>query len=377
MLKVLHLYKTYYPDSFGGIEQVIYQLSEAGNCHNIAATTLSLSTRGNINNCLIGTHHSNYAKTFFEVASTPFSVSAINRFRELAAQADIIHYHFPYPFMDMLHFIVGIKKPCIVSYHSDIVKQKLALRLYSPLMNRFFESVDCIVAAAPNYVETSPTLQKYRHKVKVIPYGLDKASYPVADKIHVDYWRERVGNRFFLFIGAFRYYKGLHFLIQAIKEKDYPLVIVGSGPIEAELKIMARDYKLKNIHFVGALPDLDKVALLELCYSVVFPSHLRSEAFGITLLEGAMFGKPLISCEIGTGTSFININGETGLTVPPADAIALEKAMQTLWNNQDLAESYGINAGLRFNSLFTSTLMSEHYFNLYDEVITNKNNQKR
>lgn len=373
MLKVLHLYKTYYPDSFGGIEQVIYQLSEAGNRHDIASTTLSLSARGDINNNIIGTHYSNYSKTLFEVASTPFSLSAIKRFRELAAQSDIIHYHFPYPFMDMLHFIVGIKKPSIVSYHSDIVKQKFAFRFYSPLMNRFFNSVDCIVAAAPNYVESSRTLQKFRNKVKVIPYGLDKASYPVADQIHLDYWRERVGNRFFLFIGAFRYYKGLHFLIQALKEKDYPLVIVGTGPIEAELKRMAHDYKLKNTHFVGATPDQDKAALLELCYGVVFPSHLRSEAFGITLLEGAMFGKPLISCEIGTGTSFINIDCETGLTVPPADIKALERAMQKLWDNQDLAEYYGMNARQRFNSLFTSTLMSEHYFNLYDEVINNKN----
>ena len=75
---------------------------------------------------------------------------------------------------------------------------------------------------------------------------------------------------------------------------------------------------------MGYLLEDDKVALINLCYAVVFPSHLRSEAFGISLLEGAMYGKPLISSEIGTGTSHINIDGETGLVVPPNDPVALQ-----------------------------------------------------
>jgi rhamnosyl/mannosyltransferase len=369
MLKVLHFYKTYYPDSFGGIEQVIFQLSEAGACHQIESTTLSLSTRGDIDNERVGLHIAYYAATNFEVASTPFSVSAISKFKVLAAQADIIHYHFPYPFMDVVHFIAGVKKPTVVSYHSDIVKQKLALKMYTPLMNKFLSSVDCIVAASPNYVETSPVLQKYLPKVKVIPYGLDKKSYPVADEAHLDRWRQQVGDRFFLFVGAFRYYKGLHILLEAIQNTEFPLVIIGAGPIEAELKQQALDLRLKNIHFLGALPDEDKAALLELCYSVVFPSHLRSEAFGITLLEGAMYGKPLISSEIGTGTTYINIDQETGLVVPPSDPQAMRTAMTTLWQDPELAQRYGENAAKRFQALFTSERMAESYIELYQQLI--------
>ncbi|WP_322740275.1 glycosyltransferase family 4 protein [Serratia grimesii] len=369
MLKVLHFYKTYYPDSFGGIEQVIFQLSEAGACHQIESTTLSLSTRGDIDNERVGIHTAYYAATNFEVASTPFSMSAISKFKALAAQADIIHYHFPYPFMDLVHFIAGVKKPTVVSYHSDIVKQKLALKMYTPLMNKFLSSVDCIVAASPNYVETSPVLQKYLPKVKVIPYGLDKKSYPVADEAHLERWRRQVGDRFFLFVGAFRYYKGLHILLEAIQNTDFPLVIIGAGPIEAELKQQAQDLGLKNIHFLGALPDEDKAALLELCYSVVFPSHLRSEAFGITLLEGAMYGKPLISSEIGTGTTYINIDQETGLVVPPSDPQSLRTAMTALWQNPELAQIYGENAAKRFQALFTSERMAESYIELYQQLI--------
>lgn len=369
MLKVLHFYKTYYPDSFGGIEQVIYQLSEAGACRDIESTTLSLSTRGDIDNQRIGSHLANYSATNFEVSSTPFSLSVIKKFKLLAEQADIIHYHFPYPFMDMIHFITGVKKPTVVSYHSDIVKQKLALKLYNPLMSKFLNSVDCIVAASPNYVKTSVTLQKYLSKVKVIPYGLDKNSYPTANEQHLDHWRQQVGDRFFLFIGAFRYYKGLHILLDALKGIDLPLVIVGAGPIEQVLKQQAADLGLKNIYFLGTLPDEDKAALLQLCYSVVFPSHMRSEAFGITLLEGAMFGKPLISSEIGTGTTYINLDKVTGIVVPPSDPDALRQAMVQLWDNPQMAACYGGNAARRFQELFTSERMAENYIELYQQLI--------
>ncbi|EGT0651397.1 glycosyltransferase [Citrobacter braakii] len=370
MLKVLHFYKTYYPDTFGGIEQVIYQLSESAVKYNVESTVLSLSKRGDIDNQLIGVQRVFYAKTNFEVASTPFSLSCIKKFKELAKQADIIHYHYPFPFMDMIHFLCRINKPTVVSYHSDIVKQKFISRLYSPLMNRFLNSVDSIVAASPNYAKTSNVLQKFESKVKIIPYGLNEKSYPNVSDDKLNYWREKVGDKFFLFIGAFRYYKGLHTLLEAVHSTTLPVVIVGGGGIEQELRLKAKELNLSNVHFVGALNDEDKTALLQLCYSVVFPSHLRSEAFGITLLEGAMFGKPLISCEIGTGTSYINIDKYTGIVVPPANTLKLREAMNELWDSPKLARLYGNNAYERFNKTFTSVEMSKQYFLLYKGLLS-------
>lgn len=370
MLKVLHFYKTYYPDSFGGIEQVIYQLSEGGVAHDIHSDVLSLSPRGHVENQPFGSHMTHCEPVTFELGSTPFSFAAIKRFKVLAEQADVIHYHFPFPFMDMVHFLSGTTKPTVVSYHSDIVKQKFLLKLYTPLMKCFLSKVDHIIAASPNYVKTSPILQKFIAKVSVIPYGLDKKSYPAVTDEGLDAWRAKIGGPFYLFIGAFRYYKGLHILIEAAKGAPYPIVIVGAGPIEQELKQQAKALGLTNIHFVGALPDVDKIVLLKLCYGLVFPSHLRSEAFGISLLEGAMSQKPLISSEIGTGTTFININNETGLVVPPSDVPALRAAMDKLWNEPELAAQFGINASARFEAMFTSEQMVEKYSRIYKDLVS-------
>ncbi|HEN3635988.1 TPA: glycosyltransferase family 4 protein [Yersinia enterocolitica] len=369
MLKVLHFYKTYYPDSFGGIEQVIFQLCEGGASKGIDSTVLSLSKRSGIINKKIGTHTVYCSPVNFEVASTPFSFQAIKDFKKLAQQSDIIHYHFPFPFMDMVHFISGINKPTVVSYHSDIVKQKNILKIYTPLMNLFLGSVSRIVAASPNYVATSATLKKFSRKVSVIPYGLDEDSYPTPLPERIDFWKSKFGTRFFLFIGAFRYYKGLHILIEAAKNSSYPIVIVGAGPIESELKKQAEKLDIQNIYFLGAVSDEDKASLLSLCYAVVFPSNLRSEAFGITLLEGAMYGKPLISSEIGTGTTFINIDQQTGLVVPPSDPVALRTAMDQLWDDIELSERFGRNARNRYLENFTSEKMVSSYIDLYNEII--------
>ena len=92
----------------------------------------------------------------------------------MAAEADIIHYHFPWPFMDLMHFFSRTKKPTIVTYHADIVKQIVLLQFYKPLMHRFFQSIDMIVATSPNNFQNSSVLQKYRKKTVVIPLGISE-----------------------------------------------------------------------------------------------------------------------------------------------------------------------------------------------------------
>lgn len=367
--RVLHFFKTYYPDSFGGIEQVIFQLCKGTARYGYTSEVLALSANAHKAPIEFSGHLVHQAQLDLQVASTGFSLSAFRKFAALAKQADIVHLHYPWPFMDIVHFVTGHGKPTVVTYHSDIIRQKTLLKLYRLLKNRFLNSVDRIVATSPNYLATSPVLNRYRDKIVEITYGLDKSTYPSPSPELLAHWRSKLGERFFLFVGMLRYYKGLHILLDAVQGTDYPVVIVGSGPVEAELKEHAARLGLKNIHFLGAVPDEDKVALLKLCYAVAFPSHLRSEAFGISLLEGAMFGKPMISSEIGTGTSYINVNGETGIVVPPSDPAAFREAMRFLWDNPDIAAEMGKQAEQRYWELFTAERMAASYADLYKELL--------
>ncbi|AZD11491.1 Glycosyltransferase [Pseudomonas chlororaphis] len=371
-MRVLHFYKTYLPDSVGGTEQVIFQLCESGAHYGIDGQVLTLSPNPSPGALKVGQHEVHQAKLDLQLASTGFSYSVFKQFREMAAEADVVNYHFPWPFMDLVHFMSGMNKPCVATYHSDIIRQRHLLKLYRPLMNRFLHSVDRIVAASPNYLHTSDVLQQFPDKTRVIPYGLNKAGYPPPDAERMAQWRQRLGERFFLFVGVMRYYKGLHILLDALKDVDYPVVIVGAGPLEAELHAQAAALGLRNLHFLGRLGDEDKVALLQLSYAIVFPSHLRSEAFGISLLEGAMYGKPMISSEIGTGTSYINIHGETGLVVPPSDPLAFRAAMRQLWDNPEQAARMGLKAEARYRQLFTADQMGRRWSELYQELLEEK-----
>ena len=257
-----------------------------------------------------------------------------------------------------------------MAYHSDIVRQKFLEKVYQPLRHWFLNEVDRSVVTAPNYLPISPLLNPYPDKTEVVTYGMDKDLYPHPANELLAKWRERFTGRFFLFVGVLRYSKGLHILLEAVEDTDMQVVIVGDGPEAAALKQQASDLQIGNVHFLGVLPEMDKVALLSLCYSVVFPSHLRSEAFGISLLEAAMYAKPIISSDIEAGSTYVNIADETGLVVPPEDVFALRAAMTRLWDKPGLTAQMGNFAQKRYQTIFTAEMMAKNYVRLYVDVIS-------
>jgi glycosyltransferase involved in cell wall biosynthesis len=371
-MRVLHFFKTYWPDTFGGVERTIAAICQGVESHGIRSDVLSLSTEPEVNSRQFGGHFAHKANLDFELASTGFSRSAFSRFRELSRDADLVHFHFPWPFMDVVHLTSSHRKPSVVTYHSDVVKQKTLLRLYEPVMSRFLESMDRIVATSPNYLHSSRTLQKFRSKVEVIPLGLDEASYPTVDDIRRRSWRSKLPARFLVFIGVFRYYKGIHVLMDAAEKTGIPVVLIGGSETD-DVCNEAKRRGLQNMHFLGSLADEDKMAVLDLSVGLVFPSHLRSEAFGLSLVEASMYGKPMISCEIGTGTSYVNLDGCTGLVVPPEHSDALAAAMRRLFDDQELAQQFGRNARQRYLANFTAEQMATAYADLYQYVTATEN----
>ena len=368
-MRVLHVYRTYLPDTQGGLEETIRQVcvntQVLGAEHRVLALTMDASRRA-VRRAEARVFR---ARQTASVASCGVSIEALAIYRRLVRWADVIHYHFPWPFGDLLHLALAPPdKPSLVTYHSDIVRQRLLRKLYRPLMDRFLGSVDRIVATSPNYFATSDVLSRFERKVEIVPIGLREDTYPAVSEAALAAARERYGEGFFLFVGVLRYYKGLNILLDAMAGALHNVVIAGSGPTERRLKVQSRRLGLANVQFAGQVPDAEKVALLHLSRGIVFPSYLRSEAFGVTLLEGAMFGKPLISTEVGSGTSHVNIDGETGLVVTPGSAAELRRAMDRLHHNPDLAALMGRNARRRFEALFTGERMGTRYDAIYRKL---------
>ena len=361
-LRILHVYKVYLPEDESGAPRVIWQIAEGLAPYGVESHVLALAQKPAAGPIKIGRHVVHQARRDFDLASTGLSFSVFRKFRDLARGADIVHYHHPWPLQDLMHFFVRPRCPSVVTYHSDIVKQRFILPFYRPLMHRFLASVDHIVATSPDYLETSPVLRRVAAKTSVIPIGLPEREAPNESDLRK--WRDRVGEGFFLFVGVLRYYKGLPFLLEAARRTGLPVVVVGEGEMRGAIERAA----LENVTLLGQVSDTDKEALLSLCRAFVFPSHLRSEAFGIALVEAARAGKPMISCEIGTGTSYVNVNEETGLIVPPADADALGAAMQSLADDSEAAARLGRNARARYQRLLRAEDMSRKYLALYERL---------
>lgn len=365
-LRVLHVFRTYIPDTKGGAQEVIRQISGATGRLGVENRVFTPSANPQPREVEVNGATVVRVKLNLEIASCGFCFTGLGEFKRQVDWADIVHYHFPWPFADVMHYACGVDKPTLMTYHADILRSPTLFRLYSPLMHRFLDAMDHIVSTSEIYRDSSPYLSTRLAKTSIIPIGLDEGSYPPVDNDLLEATRDQYGEDFFLFVGMLRHYKGLHVLLDACEGQSFKVLVAGQGPLEQELKRQAADLGLTNLVFAGEVTDETKVAMLSLCRAIVFPSHSRAEAFGVTLLEGMMFSKPLITAEMGSGTSHVNCAGETGLIVPAEDPDALAGAIIELEGDDALAKKLGEGARARFEALFTADAMGRQYLDQYE-----------
>lgn len=371
-LRVLHVYRTYYPDPPGGLQEAIRQICSATQRYGVRNSIFTLSPHRGLESIQREEGDVFRSRSWAAPASCDIGgIGAFRQFARLAKAADVIHYHFPWPFADLLHLSVKPRAPAVLTYHSDIVRQRWLGRLYVPIRRRMLRSMALIAATSPVYAETSPVLNdpQVRTRVRAIPLGIDECSYPDGDEAILNRLGIAIGEPYFLFVGVLRYYKGLRTLVQAATDVGCPVVIAGAGPEMQDLAMQARESGANNVVFAGHVSDAEKVALLRHCLALILPSHLRSEAFGMVLVEAAMFGKPAISCEIGTGTTFVNVGGETGLVVSPESPTQLSAAMKMLLSDEALVVYLGAAARQRYERLFSGVALGTAYVALYRDAI--------
>jgi len=374
-LSVLHIYRTYFPDPPGGLQEAIRQIALATGAQGVANTIFTLSPQPHPALLLRPEARVVRSRSWMAPASCDIGgVASFKAFERLTREVDVLHYLFPWPFADVLHAVTRPDKPVVLTYISDVVRQRWLGAVYAPLMWHTLRQARVIVANSPTYARTSPVLSHpdIRGKVRIIPLGIEESSYPKdGDNAVFNRLGVEADEPYFLFIGVLRYYKGVQFLVQAAKTLGAKVVIAGSGPEGANLQTLAAKEGANNVVFAGQVSDTEKVALLKHCLALVLPSHLRSEAYGMVLLEAAMFGRPLISCEIGTGTSYVNAHEETGFVVEPESPAALALAMNTLLKDDALSARMGETARSRYEKLFSGAALGRAYADLFREIADN------
>jgi glycosyltransferase involved in cell wall biosynthesis len=370
-MRILQIYKDYYP-VLGGIENHMRELSEGlvRRGHDVTVLVTSQTGQTLIEHPLPGLTVIKAARRF-HAASTPLSPAMLQIARGL--HVDVAHLQFPYPPGDLVYRALPGRPPLIVTYQSDIVRQRAMLRVYRPLLEQTLRHAARIIASSPNYIASSPVLRRYAGKCVAVPLGIDPARFAHADAAQVAALRARYspdGMPLLLFVGRLRYYKGLHVLLDALPHVQARLLIAGTGPEHDRLVAQAARLGVAGrVCFSGDVADADLPALYHAADVFVLPAHLRAEAFGMVLLEALASGLPCVSTELGTGTSFVNNHGETGIVVPPSDPAALARALNILIANPALRRHFGENGRRRVAELFDRERMVAHVEQIYREVV--------
>lgn len=375
-MRILHIYKDYYP-VLGGIENHVRLLAEAQARRGHEVTVLVTAPGLRTERYELGGVQVIKAGRLATVASTPLSLALPWELAHL--RPDIAHLQMPYPVGEVAQWLLGRARYTVATYQSDVVRQRRILALYAPLLRRILRSLDRVLVTSPGYLATSPFLQPVADRCRLVPLGIDVRRFLRADAEAVTALRRRLGTPLILFVGRLRYYKGLQHLLRALVElPDAHLAVVGTGPMEAEWKALAAELGLmERVTFAGDVPDADLPAYYHACDLFVLPACERSEAYGLVQIEAMAAGRPVVCTELGTGTTFVNQSGETGLAVPPANPQALATACHTLLGDAELRRRLGEQGRRRALEEFDVTRMAERVEEVYAEVMRGATNVMR
>jgi rhamnosyl/mannosyltransferase len=375
-MRVLHIYKDYAP-VMGGIENHIGLLAQAQRAQGIDARVLVTNTGPETVETVIKGVPVIKTGRQLNISSAPISLDFYPWLRKLEKGIDITHAHLPYPPGELGHLLLGSSRGLVLTYHSDIVRQKVLGALYSPFLRILLRRADRISVASPTYIRTSPFLAPVAEKCRVLPFGIDLnefAATPARRQAAAELRARYAPKPLLLFVGRLRHYKGLNVLIDAMRAIDAHLLVIGSGLMEEEWRGQAHTLGLDDrISFLGDLSDADKLVAFHAADLFVLPSNNRAEAFGIVLLEAMACGLPLISTELGTGTSFVNQHEQTGFVVPPNDPEAMAASINRLLSDDALRQTMGAAALQRAHSEFSQASMAARTLDLYQEILATKN----
>lgn len=360
--KIVHVTRYAYPH-IGGIEAVIAQINDSLPNENFEKEVLCCSNteKSSFEN---GVKY-NRCRFLFEFAANTISPEFIWKLSRV--NTDILHYHMPFIFAVIAHFIARPKyKKLYITYHGAIVGYDKIMKPFWWLYKYFYKIADKIHVLSPNVINSDPILIDNQDKCEVVPYGID---------LELDYNQEEVtkikekykNKKIILAIGRFVRAKGFVYLIKAMnKLDDAILLIIGDGPLKKDFENYINTNNLKDrVILLGSISD-KKTKNNYIQASDIFVSSSQQESFGIVLLEAMKHSKPVINTNLGTGVNYISIHNKTGLTVEPKNSEELANAINKLLNDDNLRKILGQNAKKRVENVFNISKIKNKIKKLYE-----------
>ena len=304
--------------------------------------------------------------TFGTIASLPVCPLLVRRLRD--RNDALVHLHLPNPGAAAAFLISGHPGRLIVTHHSDTLGRRILRRFSDPFVKRVMDRASAIVVTSKRYLDSSDELGPYRDKCHIIHIGIDPTRFELEMQDEADAIRLEHGSRIVLAVGRLVPYKGFEYLIRSMRDVDARLLLIGTGPLQAQLQELIQTSgvaeKVSLMGHVGNIAPYFKAADL-----FVLPSISRAEAFGIVQLEAMASGLPVVNTDIDSGVPEVSVDGETGLTVPPQNATKLADAINLLLGSAELRMKYGLAAAQRVKREFSVRIMAERTSRIYADLI--------
>ena len=386
-MRLIHLFKYYWPDNGGGIAKAMdlvilsfkewcrdeRRKSKGQKNHQEIVVCWQNSGKGSSKDIYNETPVYR-CKSLFEVASTQVSPEFMGVINKKTRNADVTIYNFPYPMVDLGILFGKVHGKLVVWWHCDFKTSKFGFlgKLYSPLVRHTLKKADKIITCAEGNINGSTLLRPFKGKCVVIPHAVS------------DEWAEK-GERYFsswsstsnsgriniLFIGRFVWYKGIDILLNAyskLGEDNKYLTLVGDGPLLDDMKELSKKLSLNNVLFTGAVSEAEKMKYIKQADFMVLPSVSEAESFAIVQIEAMSFGKPVINTRLNSGVPDVCPNEISGLTIPPCNEEELIKAMKRLSDDTDLRTRLSRGAIEYARNHYRVKHLIKLYGDLFDEL---------
>lgn len=335
-MRVLHVGK-FYPPHHGGMESHVETLARELSADVDVQVLVSSDGRQTIRETVDGIPVTRIG-TVASFASASINPGMARAIRE--ANADVVHFHHPNPTGVLSYLASGRRGPLVVTYHSDIIRQRVLGAAFGPVLHRFLRRAHAILASSPDYAASSPVLRKHAERVRIVPFGIRAEAFETADAEQVAAIRAKYGPRLVVGAGRLVYYKGFDYLVRSMADVDGRLVILGDGPLKPRLRELAAEMGVADrVHLPGSVPEL--APWYHAADVFALPAVARSEAFGLVQLEAMAAGTPVVNTWLDSGVPFVSRDGETGITVPPANAGVLADALNRLLDDEPLRRRMG------------------------------------
>jgi glycosyltransferase involved in cell wall biosynthesis len=337
--KILHLTRFFYDKPYGGIQEVIRQISQNSK-HTHIVSSISDEDKP-----LIKLSTNLYAIAFkktFTFLGDVFSFNQLKFIINNHKDFQILHVHFPYFFSLIYLILLSFDKKIIITYHANVVGFK---SFFSKVFFKFFiklvKTIYFYHLSTKKYLSISAI--KNSKNVICQPFSINKIKIERLKNIK-KYENIFNGKKYFIFIGRDTYYKNFELLFYLVNNyKQINLLMITNKKIE---------FRLKNLKVLNNITDAEKFFLIKNSNGLVLPSNNQAESYGMVILEAMMMGIPSIIFDIDTGSSALIKNNYNGIIVPNFDKQEYINSILKIQNNEKLFKRLSSNSEIFYNKKF-------------------------